>query len=255
MMKALAVGLLLVGVALAMGLVGDPVTMPQEPAVALVATRTLSKPAPSVLAPPAKEGVRKNGTISGRITRAGSEVLALTRVEAVTFADGQPTPVAVSSLADGRYTLTLPAGAYGVRAVRLEYATGIVDDCWYGQDDQPMATVLEVRPGAQVGDVDIVMDRIPFATVEGRVFDTQGRPRRGVEVALLDLSQSMQQLAVTDGDGRFRLEAIPPRGYKLHFKATGEETGAAAFYRHRPFDQSPTLDLRDGEHKAIVFSL
>ncbi|HEX5720596.1 MAG TPA: carboxypeptidase-like regulatory domain-containing protein [Thermoanaerobaculia bacterium] len=82
-------------------------------------------------------------------------------------------------------------------------------------------TSLEVRSGQDLRGVEVVLR--PGAVLEGRVLAPGGRPIPGARVSLVEtgsIGTMRAGWARTDGDGRYRLDAVPP-GTRL-FRADSE---------------------------------
>lgn len=96
---------------------------------------------------------------------------------------------------------------------------------------------LQVEPGAHLEDVEITLT--PGATVLGRVVGPGGEPLPDAWVRLLEEGRSFQigGSARTDGDGRYRIEGIPP----------GARTFVAAHQSHPRATRD--LEVRDGENR------
>ncbi|MES1243960.1 MAG: carboxypeptidase regulatory-like domain-containing protein [Acidobacteriota bacterium] len=93
----------------------------------------------------------------------------------------------------------VPPGAVDVRTLAAGYQSAHVSN-------------LEVRAGQDLKGVEIVLT--PGAAVEGRVLSPSGKPVAGARVEMADEGGRgffwMQDSGTTDGDGRYRLEGIPP---------------------------------------------
>ena len=58
-------------------------------------------------------------------------------------------------------------------------------------------------------------------TIAGRVLDAAGDPLPGVTVELLGLAQGETRLEVTDREGRYRIDDLPPDSYAVWFTLPG----------------------------------
>jgi len=96
---------------------------------------------------------------------------------------------------------------------------------------------LRVEPGARVEDVEITLT--PGATVLGRVVGPDGEPLPEARVSLLEEARrfGFGGSARTDGDGRYRLEGVPP----------GARTFAAVHESHPRATRD--LEVRSGENR------
>jgi protocatechuate 3,4-dioxygenase beta subunit len=88
---------------------------------------------------------------------------------------------------------------------------------------------LEVKAGQDLANVELVLP--PSAVVEGRVLAPDGRPVVGAEVAVVQAAQNDFQRgaapgAITDGDGRYRLEGVPSGKQTLEARAEGYRRAA-----------------------------
>lgn len=86
-------------------------------------------------------------------------------------------------------------GAIEVRAIATGYTTAELKN-------------LEVRPGQELRGVEVVL--APGAVIEGRVFSPSGKPLVGATVSLSESSGFTFRGGASDGDGRYRLDGIPP---------------------------------------------
>lgn len=87
---------------------------------------------------------------------------------------------------------------------------------------------LEVKPGRDLTNVEIVL--APGGTVEGRVLSPEGRPVPNAQVSVAETaSQGMMVFSSvqtkTDGDGRYRLDGVPPGPRTLEATAEGYRRG------------------------------
>lgn len=95
---------------------------------------------------------------------------------------------------DGRFVVSdLPTGELALGATKKGYLPSQIHQ-------------LEIEPGAVPEDVRVVLER--GATVTGRVLGPDGAPLPRASVRHVG-SLSLDGRAQTDGDGRFRLEAVP----------------------------------------------
>lgn len=87
---------------------------------------------------------------------------------------------------------------------------------------------LEVKPGRDLTNVEIVL--APGGTVEGRVLSPEGRPVPNARVSVAEpgsdaFSAFSRVRATTDGDGRYRLDGVPPGPQTLEATAEGYRRG------------------------------
>jgi len=158
-------------------------------------------------------------TIQGRVVTAEDGVpVANARVSAPLAGVG--TPVVLTD-DDGRFTLTIPAGATRLAASK----TG------YGRSDMP------VTAGRQT--VDIRLQRA--AAVSGRVVDEVGEPIQGARVTARNASPGSDDAPAagtfTDDRGEYRLAGISAGRYVIStiaFGAVGTETIGPNLVVNRP---------------------
>lgn len=119
------------------------------------------------------------------------------------------TPPALSG-EDGRYSLTIPPGSYGIFARKDGYGRGL---------SIPPRHV-RLSPGQRLAGIDLKLDK--EAVLAGRVLDSAKQPVSGVRITAWVRSYSNGRLmfgsagsARTDDLGEFRLAGLSPRVYYL----------------------------------------
>jgi len=114
-----------------------------------------------------------------------------------------------------------------------------------GVAEEAKATVLEIKEGTEVTNIDIVAGKSERGfSVSGRVVDAEsGQPVPNVFVVHSSLNEGTQQLggmnfsgSQTDATGKFRLENVQPGHYAAYMLVTGE--GTTSYSDQTPFDVS-----------------
>jgi protocatechuate 3,4-dioxygenase beta subunit len=84
---------------------------------------------------------------------------------------------------------------------------------------------LEVKPGQDLANLEIVLP--PGAAIEGRVLSPEGKPVSRAIVAVLQESANrfvftpQSRAAAPDGDGRYRIDGVPPGQHTVEARAEG----------------------------------
>lgn len=184
--------------------------------------------APGVVAPtetPVRVVLQPTVRVSGRVTDPDGKPVAgvnvsLSELQSVSFGGGQ--------------TSLLPAGP-ARRVVTDEKGAFRVDDVPPGpiriqaaapRRQRAQVDGLEVKPGQDLASVEIVL--LPGGTVEGRVLSPEGHPVPGAQVRLAEAGAENRSLlvrALADGDGRYRLDGVPPGPRTLEATAEGYRRG------------------------------
>ncbi len=138
--------------------------------------------------------------------------LAMSRDQLVEFLAG----IAVTDV-EGRFELALRSGEHVLRAAHAEHAPG-----WSPKFAVGAGTVAEQHITLQCG-----------ATIRGTVERVDGSPWTGVDVvaSTADILREHPRMsfsgAVTDAEGRYAIENLPPGSYAvLHFGSLGERVDA-----------------------------
>jgi len=170
------------------------------------------------------------GTISGHIVNALSKPLADVTLQVLKrrYQSGHLELVEVSSAQtnkSGEFRVaSLPPGKYFLRAMFLDAPPpkpgtqeSYVPTYYSGTTDQSQAVPLVVRPGEELGGMDLVLTPRPTFTVKGRVLDALTKvPAGESEVTLADREGSINPSpyhATADAKGNFVLAGIPAGDY------------------------------------------
>ncbi len=99
--------------------------------------------------------------------------------------------------------------------------TGFAPVCYPGSGS-PAAGAIVLGIGEERMAVDFQLQAVPLARVEGTVVNPSGAPLQNVQVTLAaagDVALLANRTARADGDGRFRILAVPPGQYTLTARA------------------------------------
>lgn len=139
------------------------------------------------------------GSAAGPVAPAGSDSLGVTAGPVPPIsANGSAAQLAfaeqVSTRTDGAFRLSgLRSGSYTAIGTHESYAPG-------------ESREIEVRPGAKISDIEIVMFR--GAELRGRVSDARGNRLEGIPVELRIPSERLPRMTVTDDDGTFAFRGV-----------------------------------------------
>ncbi|MEX2260396.1 MAG: carboxypeptidase-like regulatory domain-containing protein [Bryobacteraceae bacterium] len=161
------------------------------------------------------------GSISGRITDTQNRPMGrATVLPMVADGNGQFRRVSIGASAQvddtGRYRLyNLPPGSYAVAVSWATMNPTVVskpaDSCFGAQDRiADFRTVESVR-----------IDIAPGGTVEGRIESSAGKTP-AVALTALDAPEPSAQLALPDGEGRFRFLQLRPGRYRVRAEAASQ---------------------------------
>lgn len=170
------------------------------------------------------------GTISGHITDAASKPLAevtlqvlkrgyqsghLELVEASSAQTNKAGEFRITSLMPGKYFLrAMFSDAPPLKAGATE---AYVPTYYSGTTDQSQAVPLLVRPGEELGGMDMVLAPRRAFTVKGKVLDALTKaPAAESEITLVDREGPINPSpyhATADAKGNFELRGIPPGDY------------------------------------------
>jgi len=170
------------------------------------------------------------GTISGHITDAASKPLAEVSVQVLKrgYQSGHLELVEVSSAQtnkSGEFRIvSLMPGKYFLRAMFLDAPPlkpganeAYVPTYYSGTTDQSQAAALMLRPGEELGGMDMVLTPRRAFTVKGRVLDALTKsPAAESEVTLVDREGPINPSpyhTTADAKGNFELRGIPPGDY------------------------------------------
>lgn len=135
-------------------------------------------------------------TFTGRFTDPNGEGLSVNVT--ATSDTGQTSAVWAG---DGNYTLGVFPGRY-----RIQFQRDFGDPQWaYGARTAEAATVFEVTAGQSVT---VNETQLPIGSVTGRITTADGAPAPGVRVDLIDRDGIGGPLAITDQDGRYRIDGF-----------------------------------------------
>ena len=170
-------------------------------------------------------------SVAGRVTLDGRPA-AGAHVEAA--APGLGPPRETTAGADGRFVLGgLAEGSYAVSA-RAAAAAALVDG-------------VERFGAGPFADVELAL--APAAQVSGRAVDETGAPVAGARVVLGSAAaDAAQRRTLSDSDGRFTLEGLPPGGWVVDGHAPGLLPPARRALALQASDEpaSVTLTFRHG---------
>lgn len=153
-----------------------------------------------------------SATITGRVVNAAGAAIAGAFVYVY---NALPTGGVVQTLAtdaQGRYSATVPPGAYSVRYSLTGYTTEWSAD----QPSQAFASVITVASGEarSLGDTTLTAGVSIFGTVTGS--DTAGVGVAGVQVKVYK-SDVLYATLTTDAAGRYVARELPVGAYKLQY--------------------------------------
>lgn len=181
--------------------------------LALLAARTtlVAQTPPSPGPPP-----RGDASIAGRVLDEAGAPLEDATVIAYWFS-GTPSATAefrATSATDGGYRLAaLPGGRYRIVAEKRGFSNRIVQGNRIAQ-----GTMIDLDPAGSASGIDLVLRA--SGTIEGRVTRPDGAPVADARV-VPQLRQDdgrllgVQQGAVTDSNGRYRIEDVPQGSYLI----------------------------------------
>lgn len=207
----------------------------------------------------------RGGVVTGRITDSEGRPLIGERVNVV-LKDGVPDPgIQMGMLAGSRdqtddrgvYRIYgLGPGSYKVSVGQAASAAGAVTimgmggsqylKMFYpGVQEEAKATILEIKEGTELKEVDISVGKPPGAgyAVSGRVIDAEsGNPVPDLFVAhsSVESDQEMGRMnfsgSRSDANGKFRLEGLRPGRYAVYTLAAGQKS--ASYSEPVPFEIS-----------------
>ena len=128
-----------------------------------------------------------------------------------------------------------------------------------GSTDFSGAQVIRLGQSEERSGVDVHLQLVPTARVEGTVLATDTRPVSGLRVSAVPVSETSSldlfspgivTPVSTDSQGRFVFRAMPPGRYTLSVKAAGDGAGAATHWAATVVtvtgDQTVSLTLQPG---------
>ena len=194
----------------------------------------------------------RGGVVTGRITDAEGHPLIGERVTVV-LKDSKPDDGAQMSMFGGPKNQTddrgvyraygLGPGSYKVSVGQAASAGGAVSimgmggsqyvkTFYPGVQDESKATIIEIKEGTEVANVDISVGKPGGGfSVSGRVIDADsGQPVANVYLGHSSVNESNQQMGgmnfggnQTDANGKFRLEGLRPGHYAVFTFAVGQD--------------------------------
>jgi protocatechuate 3,4-dioxygenase beta subunit len=214
----------------------------------------------------------RGGVITGRITDVEGHPLINERVSVVPKDSPADTGPQIAMLGGSRNQTDdrgvyrfygLGPGSYKVSVGQVSSAGGAVSimgmggsqylkTFYPGVQDEAKATLIEIKEGTEVKDVDISVGKPDSGfSVSGRVVDSEsGNPVPNLFIGHSSVNESNQQLAgmgftgnQTDANGRFRLEGLRPGRYAVFTLAVGQ---ANSFY-----SEPVQFDISDGDVTGI----
>ena len=211
--------------------------------------------------------VAERVAIRGRVTAADTGAPLARAVVRVFPRPGTGDATAPTD-ATGRYELLVPPGTYTVQASKPAYMT-----LSYGQRRAfERGTLIEVRAGAGLDDVDFVLPR--GAVIAGSVYEPFGEPAVGVDVRILryefrDGGWSLERTGgrfsgtATDDRGMFRVYGLPPGSYYVEASPFTWFTGRREEREYAPtfypgttsIEAAQLVDVDVGQEVTIDFPL
>jgi len=165
----------------------------------------------AVLCQAAVDPASGRGSISGRVTDQGSGQ-PLSRIVVTISSADRVKQIETLTDKDGRYTFTdLAAATYTVGADNDDHVATYLPR-WFGGD--PPAKI-EIGSSESRANVDIALARA--LAIEGRVFDPQGEPLRGVDVSITpaDGQTARPRGSTTDDLGAYRVYGLRAGQYRV----------------------------------------
>lgn len=132
-----------------------------------------------------------------------------------------------------------------------------------GSADPAGASAIAVKPGEERTGVDIRLQLVPTARVDGTVTGPDGQPMSGVQVfaTMISVAGSMELFRVdalgtarSDAQGRFTFPAVPPGQYLLSAQAPARGGSAAGGPSAGPLWGMADLPI-NGSDQAVTFAM
>jgi len=213
----------------------------------------------------------RGGVVTGRITDADDRPVIGETVN-VALKDANPDPNAqaasfastrnktddrgiyrVYGLGPGSYRVSVgqesaagggsPVGINGAQYVKTFYP---------GVEDEARATIIEIKEGAEIANVDITVKKPASGfSATGRVIDADsGKPVPSVYMGHSLLDESNQRIGgmgftgtQTDANGKFRLEGLRPGRYAVFTLSTGQTNST--------YSEPVNFEITDGDVTSI----
>jgi hypothetical protein len=195
------------------------------------------------------------GAIAGTVTSEETHA-PIGNVEVCAYAEGEegePEACAPTSVVDGSYQISnLPPGTYEVefwpRFALDEYAYEFYDD----QLDLGHADPVEVLDGATETGIDAEL--AAPGSISGKVLGPLGEPLKNVEVCAVPEAAGYELCTLTDDQGEYRRDRLPPNSYKVWFYPI--HTGLnllEQFWDHKPsWEAAEAIMLTSGESRTGI---
>lgn len=216
----------------------------------------------------------RGGVVTGRITDAEGHPLINERITIVAK-DSNPDAYNQTAMFGSRYQTDdrgiyrvygLQPGSYKVSVGQSATSGAVsvmgmggsqyVKTFYPGVQDEARATLIEIKEGAEVANVDITVGRLGdgFA-VSGRVVDADsGQPVPSVYITHSTIDETTQKMgqmnftgAQTDANGRFRLEGVRPGHYAVYTFAQGQGNST--------YSEPVKVDVADGDVSGIEIKM
>jgi protocatechuate 3,4-dioxygenase beta subunit len=215
----------------------------------------------------------RGGVVTGRITDAEGHPLIGERVSVV-LKDSTPDNGPQMGFLGGSRNLTddrgvyriygLGPGSYKVSVGQASSSGGAVSimgmggsqyvkTFYPGVQEEAKATILEIKDGTEVKDVDISVNKPGSGfSVAGRVIDSDsGNPVANVFIGHSVVNESNQQIGGmnftgnrTDANGKFRLEGLRSGRYAVYTFAAGQSENSS-------YSEPVQFDISDGDVTGI----
>ena len=216
----------------------------------------------------------RGGVITGRITGSDGHSIIDERVSVVKVGEPESGPQApmfdpsrnqtddrgvyrAYGLGPGNYRVSVgEASANGAVTTRGMGESHYIKTFFPGVQDESKATLVEIKEGAEVSNVDITVTKPGSGfTASGRVIDADsGKPVVGVYIGHSSVNESSQQMGdmnftgiQTDANGGFRLEGLQPGHHAAYTVATGRDTST--------YSDPVSFEISDGDVTGIEIKL
>jgi protocatechuate 3,4-dioxygenase beta subunit len=207
------------------------------------------------------------GVITGRITDIEGHPIIAERINIVAKSDsGSGRPInnlpgrknstddrgiyRIYGLSPGKYMVSVgkDAATVGGGMNSSQYAKTF----YPGVSEEAKATVIEINEGTEAGNIDITPGKSAAGfSVSGRVVDSESdKPMPGAFISYSQVNEQNQRSGgasysptLTDANGKFRLEGVPPGRYVASMMAIGGESSSYS-------DLTP-FEVTDGDVTGI----